>query len=121
MKVTLDIPEELVRQLTPWRDQMPQILERGLRAVSTGKQDGYSGVAEILEFLAGLPTPEETIALRPSPALQSRISELLTKNRSDGLTPGEEQEWRQYEYLTHLVRIAKAKAYIRLQTAGLRP
>lgn len=118
MEITLDIPQELAMELTPWRDQMPQILARGLRVVKAGKQEGYSDIAEILEFLAGLPTPEETIALRPSPSLQARISELLAKNRTNGLTPDEEQEWEHYEYLEHLVRIAKAKAHLRLQAAA---
>ena len=58
-----------------------------------------------LEFLARLPTPEEIIALRPSQTLQARISALLEKNRTEGLTLAEEQEWEQYQYLEHLERL----------------
>jgi uracil-DNA glycosylase len=68
-----------------------------------------------LEFLATLPTPEEIIALRPSEALQAQISNLLEKNRTQGLTPAEEQVWEQYQYLEHLLRMAKAKAYLKLR------
>lgn len=71
--------------------------------------------AEVLEFLATLPTPEEIIALRPSEALQAQISNLLEKNRTQGLTPAEEQVWEQYQYLEHLIRMAKAKAYLKLK------
>lgn len=71
--------------------------------------------AEVLEFLATLPTPEEIIALRPSEALQAQISNLLEKNRTQGLTPPEEQVWEQYQYLEHLIRMAKAKAYLKLK------
>jgi hypothetical protein len=58
---------------------------------------------------------EEILALRPSPALQAWIDALLEKNRSEGLTPTEKQEWEKYEYWEHLVRMAKAKAYSKLQ------
>jgi uracil-DNA glycosylase len=75
---------------------------------------GFTGAAEVLEFLATLPTPEEIIALRPSEALQAQISNLLEKNRTQGLTPAEEQIWEQYQYLEHLIRMAKAKAYLKL-------
>ncbi|HEY9709875.1 MAG TPA: hypothetical protein V6D48_16845 [Oculatellaceae cyanobacterium] len=71
--------------------------------------------AEVLEFLATLPTPEEIIALRPSEALQAQISNLVEKNRTQGLTPAEEQVWEQYQYLEHLIRMAKAKAYLKLK------
>jgi hypothetical protein len=41
------------------------------------------------------------------------VQELLEKNREEGLTPAEEQEWQQYEYLEHLVRMAKARALLK--------
>ncbi len=78
-------------------------------------QSGFQGVAEALEFLAGLPSPEEILKLRPSEALRSRIAELLEKNRTVALSPAEEQEWSQYEYLEHLVRIAKTKAHLKVK------
>jgi hypothetical protein len=112
--VTFDIPEELALRLDPVRDQLSHILELGLRELSATAQSGFEGTAEVLEFLASLPEPKEIIALRPSPALQARMSELLEKNRTIGLTPEEQQEWEHYQYLEHLVRLAKAKAYAKL-------
>ena len=49
--------------------------------------------------------------LRPSASLQAWLKEILEKNRTTGLTENEQQQWEQYEYLEHLVRMAKAKAY----------
>jgi len=69
---------------------LPEILELGLRELNAAGQSGFQGAAELLEFLAGLPTPEETLALRPSEALQARIAALLEKNQTDGLTANEE-------------------------------
>ena len=113
--VTLELPDELARRLKPIADQLPEILELGLRELNAAGQSGFQGAAELLEFLAGLPTPEETLALHPSEALQERINALLEKSRTQGLAPDEEQDWERYQYLEHLVRIAKAQALLRTQ------
>lgn len=117
MVVTLDIPEELAKRLDSLEDKLPQILELGLRELDAAAQLDFEGAADLLEFLASLPTPEEIIALRPSDALQTRISALLEKNRTERLTDAEEQEWDQYQYLEHLVRMAKAKAHLKLKSS----
>ena len=57
-----------------------------------------------------LPNPEEILALRPSQDLQNKIDEFLEKNRLEGLNESEEQIWASYEFIEHLVRIAKAEA-----------
>ncbi len=87
----------------------------GLRELNAAGQSTFEGGAEVLEFLVGLPAPEEIIALRASERLQSRIRELLEKNRTQSLTPEEEKEWEHYQYLEHLVRMAKTKAYMKLR------
>ena len=69
----------------------------------------------LLELLAKLPSPEEVLALRASPALQHRVSALLEKNRTVGLSPAEEDEWQRYQYVEHLVQLAKAKAALKLK------
>ena len=115
--ITLDIPEDLAQRLHPMADRLLHILELGLRELNAANQPGFTGAAEVLEFLAGLPTPEEILELHPSDALKERVSALLDKNRTEGLTAEEEQEWERYEYIEHLVRIAKAKAYMKLHAA----
>ncbi|BAZ16305.1 hypothetical protein NIES4071_81810 [Calothrix sp. NIES-4071] len=114
MEFTLNIPEELAIRLNLVGDKLPQVIELGLRELNASSQTGLSGVTQILEFLAQLPTPEEILALRPSEELQVQIDALLEKNCNCGLTLEEEQMWKQYEYLEHLVRIAKAKALLKL-------
>lgn len=111
--VTVELPRDLAQRLQPLSDRLPDILEMGLREWQAAGQPGFQGTAEILELLATLPTPEEILALRPSEAFQSRVEELLEKNREEGLTSAEEQEWQQYEYLEHLVRLAKARALLK--------
>lgn len=115
MQITLDISEELVSQLSSLEDKVSQILELGLREFNATSETGFAGLAEVLEFLASLPTPEEIVALRPSAALQNQIEALLEKSRNSSLTATEEQMWQQYQYLEHLVRMAKAKAYLKMK------
>ena len=117
MVLTLDVSDELAAQLRGHEDELPRILEIGLRELSAGRLRGFPGVAEVLETLASLPTPEEVLALRPSASLQERSDSLLEKNRTEGLSMEEEREWEKYRYLEHLVRLAKAKAKGRLAAA----
>jgi hypothetical protein len=114
--ITLNLPDDLVERLRAVADRLPRILELGLMQLEASSQGGFGSVSDVMEFLAGLPTPKEILALRPAPVLRDRMSELLEKNRTTGLSATEEEEWRRYEYLEHLVRIAKTKAAIKLQT-----
>lgn len=115
MQIRVDIPDELALRLSPLQDQLPQILELGLREWNAMGQSGFSGLAEVLEFLANLPASEEILALQPSEMLQQQVEQLLEKNRTIGLTADEERSWQQYEYVEHLVRMAKAKALLKLK------
>jgi hypothetical protein len=112
--ITIQIPDELASRLRQRSAEIPQILELGLREVEAQGQLQFDGAADVLEFLAGLPSPDEVLALRPSALLQSHIDALLEKSRAEGLTVAEEEDWRQIESLEHLVRMAKAKAVQRL-------
>lgn len=112
--ITIQIPDELAGRLHSRSAEIPRLLELGLRELEAEGQLGFDGAADVLEFLAGLPSPEEVLALRPSSALQSRIETLLDKNRTEGLSPTEEEEWQRIESLEHLVRMSKATAQQRL-------
>lgn len=115
MQLTIDLPENLANSLKSNKQNLPQIFEVGLREFRASSSIGYKNVADVLEFLAGLPSPKEILELRPSEDLQTRIGELLEKNRSEGLDETEEKLWASYEFIEHLVRIAKAKALKQLK------
>ena len=119
MEVTFELPDEVVTELQSYRDKLPQIIALGLREFNAIPQEGFSGMAEVWEFLASLPTESAIIALRPSEALQTQLSLLLEKNRTVGLTATEEQLWQHYQYLEHIVRMAKARAFLKLKKAGV--
>jgi hypothetical protein len=117
MEITLRVPDELAIRLRAVENELPQVLELGIREWHARGEAGFSGIAGVLETLASLPTPEEVLALRPSPALQERIEDLLDKNRNGGLSQEEQREWEQYQYVEHLVRLAKARAALKLKSA----
>jgi hypothetical protein len=115
MQITFDLPDEVVAQLNLFQDKLPSIIELGMRELNALEQVGFSGLTEVVEFLASLPTPEAIVALRPSETLQTQISNLLEKNRTVGLTPEDEKIWQGYQYLEHIVRMAKARAFLKLK------
>ena len=112
----LHIPDDLAERLAGREHQIREILELGLRELSA--DPGFPGVAPVLELLATQPSPQEILDLRPSEQLQQRIDQLLEKSRAGPLTPAEESEWDRYEYIEHLVRLAKAAAQSKLRTSS---
>ena len=114
MKITMDIPDDLAARLRD-REDHTEIIELGLRKIDANTHSTFEDASDILEKLIALPSAEEIIKLRPSDRLQKRIDALLKKNRTEGLEPEEEREWTHYEYLEHLVRLAKANAALKLK------
>ena len=115
MEISLTIPDDLLSRLLPHKHQLVRILSLGLREIEAKPSGSFTGLADVLEFLAGLPTPEETLHLRPSPKMQARLDELLEKQRVAGLNEEEEKSWQEYQYVEHLVRTAKLNALKRRQ------
>src|SRR5271166_3572745 len=109
MDLTLTVPDELATRLRAVEARLPEILELGLREWLPSSP-GYAGLGDVLETLARLPSPEEVLGLSPATHLQDRIEELLAKNRAGGFSAEEQREWERYEYIEHLVRLAKARA-----------
>ena len=116
--ITLSLPDDLASQIRAQEQQLPKILELGLRELNAGAQSGFDGAADVLELLAALPTPEEILNLRPSLRLSARLTELIEKSRAGEMTPVDEEEWERYEYLEHLVRMAKAAAQLKLANSA---
>ena len=70
---------------------------------------------EVINFIASGTSPETVIAFSPSQATQNRVSELLNKERNEGLTIEEKSEFDHYVMIEHLMRLAKARARQLLQ------
>lgn len=69
---------------------------------------------EIIDFMAAGYSPADIIAFRPSSEAQERVSQLLGKEKTVGLTEEESEELAHYLQIEHLMCLAKAKARLYL-------
>ena len=52
MLITVDVPNNLGLRLDPFKTQLPELLELGLREMNTPSESNFHSLNEILEFLA---------------------------------------------------------------------
>jgi hypothetical protein len=120
MQMTIEIPDELARQLEPERGRLADILRRGLKRSGLPEEEvgGCAMAEEVLTFLARGPGPEEIVAFRPSETSVEQIRELLDKNRRGVLSPQEEAEMDYIGTLNNLFSLIKAHARQRLRAGS---
>ncbi|MFQ5856886.1 MAG: hypothetical protein ACE5LU_14830 [Anaerolineae bacterium] len=114
MEITIQVSDDLAQQLQRFQDRLPEVLERGLRELLAERSGQFQDESAIMELLTSQPTPERVLAIRPSPGLQARVSELLSRGKQEELSRQEEIELERCLMLEHLVRLAKAHAYKQL-------
>ncbi len=69
---------------------------------------------EFVEFLASGSTPRELIDFQPSEQTRAKVSDLIRRQKSAALSPDEASELNCYLQLEHIMRLAKARARLRL-------
>ncbi len=119
-ELTIQISDELAQRLEPLQNRLPELLWQLLDVanlpsisqltVKAETTDIPAVYQEVLDFLIKRPTPEEIIAFKVSSQAQTRLSELLEKNRSVTLNPMELAELDVYEQLEHMIILLKARA-----------
>jgi hypothetical protein len=110
--VTIPISETMEKQVKQFRNRLPEALERGLRDLMAEQSGAFQDEAAIIELLTSRPTPEQVLAIKPSPELQARASELLSRSKNGESSSREEAELERMLTLEHFVRMAKAQAYL---------
>jgi hypothetical protein len=115
--ITLEVPDELAARLAPVRDRLPKLLSIALDLLPantplavSGREAAHPAFNEMIDFLAGGPTPEQIAAFKVSPSTQARLEELLEKNSEDGLTDEEAAELDVFEQINHILLLLKARA-----------
>ena len=73
--------------------------------------------AEVIDFLASTPTPEQIVAFKPSDQLEQRLSYLLEQNRQDVLTAEERNELDEFLRMNHFMNMLKIRARQKLAEA----
>ena len=117
MTLTLNLPDELAAFLPKKDSDLAAVIVAGLRRLRGSHQGEVQQFSDVSDVLAGLPSPSEVLALRPSAMLSERTEILLNKSRESGLSVDEQTEWDEIMHVEHLVRVAKAKAAAKLKAA----
>ena len=122
-ELTIQISDELAQRLEPLQNRLPELLWQLLdvanlptnisKTVQTEPTDIPLVYQEVLDFLIKRPTPEDIIVFKVSPQAQSRLEELLERNRSATLNSMELAELDVYEQLEHMMILLKARAFKR--------
>ncbi len=102
--LTIEIPDDLMEQIAPIQDQLPELLRRCLQPPALSAQ----AYRYILDFLASQPTAEAIATFRPTSEMQNRLRYLVNREQEGILTPEEAQELNDYEHIEHLIVLLKA-------------
>ncbi|PZD70254.1 hypothetical protein C1752_14867 [Acaryochloris thomasi RCC1774] len=102
--LTIEIPDDLMEQVAPIRDQIPELLRRCLQPATLSAQV----YRYILDFLASQPTPDQIADFRPTTEMQQRLTYLLDRNAAETITSEECQELDEYEQIEHLIILLKS-------------
>lgn len=70
---------------------------------------------EIIDFIAAGTTPLNLVAFHPSQATKQRVQDLVSREKTEGLTAEETAELNHYLQIEHLMRLAKARAHYYLK------
>ena len=106
VQMTLNVPEKLAERLEPLGAWLPTVLELTLVGCKTV---AAATAAEVIEFLAQDPTPEDVLAYRASERSQRRLQRLLTLNSAAQLGEEEQQELDELQHIEHIIVMLKAQ------------
>ena len=115
MQITVEVSDDLGRQLQQFSARLNEVIERGLQELLSEQSGNFVDEKQIMALLVSQPTPEQVLAIRPSPEFQTRVSELLAQNKAGILPAKGEAELERYLTIEHLVRLAKAHAFKQLR------
>jgi hypothetical protein len=118
MQITLDLPDNLAQKLQLLGDRLPAALDQAFQGFLLDETKLGQGERQIIDLLASQASPEAILAIRPSASLQARVSELLERSKTDGLSREEAAEFDRYMLLEHWVRMAKINARKHLKAAA---
>ena len=115
MQMTIEIPEQLAKQLEAERERLAEIIARGLRRTWSGSSTLRR---EVISFLARRPAEDEIIKFRPSERASARAQELLRLNREGALTLEDEAELDELCEVDRFVSLIKAEVLARRAAAA---
>jgi hypothetical protein len=126
-QLTIEIPDELAQRLAPFQNQLSEIFARLINAslhdeatsnndLSTNSSSVSPTYLEVIDFLVNRPTSEQIANFKVSERSQTRLQELLQKNRDITLIPSEIAELNLYEQLDALMTMLKVRAFAAIRS-----
>ncbi|KHG42459.1 MAG: hypothetical protein HEQ20_09220 [Aphanizomenon flos-aquae KM1D3_PB] len=116
-QLTIQVPDELANRLQPILHRLPELLLQLLETHTpetltlNTSSDTANTYTEVLDFLIKQPTPEQIAKFKVSTQAQTRLEDLLEKNRMGTISKAENSELDTYEQLDQLMILLKARAY----------
>lgn len=65
---------------------------------------------EIIDFIAAGTSPQSVVTFQPSDTMKKRVADLITQEKTIGLSSDEKSELEHYLQLEHIMRLAKVRA-----------
>jgi hypothetical protein len=120
VQVTIDIPEDLAKQVESEREKLAEIIRLGLNehAWLEHEVENCALAEEMVSFFALNPSTTDIVAFRPSEASVARGRELLAKNRDNSLTLEERHELESFARLNRFFMELKARMRRQLASAS---
>jgi hypothetical protein len=128
-QITIEVSDELAQRLEPFQSQLSELFTRliATNLPSQLESDVHSSPStpveptptylEFLDFLVSGPTSEQILTFKVSDQSQTRLRDLLQKNRDASLNPVETAELDLYEQLDALVSLLKVRAHAASKTS----
>lgn len=121
--VTIELPEPIYQKFAARSQQTRRSVEEELitafavdiPTIPFTKATETKAYEEVLDFLASGPSPDQILNFQLSTEARQRASELLQKDREDGLATEETQELDFYVELGDFLGILRAKAQLHAQ------
>lgn len=113
--ITLEVPDEVAKQLDPLRPRLPALLLTAIELADTEHlspsvfPDKHLLLEETVDLFTSRPTPAQVLAFKFSPEAQDRLQELEDKNREETLDADERAEMELYSQINHLMILIKAR------------
>lgn len=109
--MTMQVPEELAKQIRPIRNWLPTIIELSLIRFKTLATIPAS---EVIEFLSSNPSSQEVINYQASEQTQTRLQRLLALNEAGMLSKLEHVELDELQKLEHVIIMLKSRTAAQL-------
>jgi deoxyadenosine/deoxycytidine kinase len=110
--ITLEVPDSLAPKFAAFGNRLPDILAQTVDLFSSKNSStkAFPVYEAMMDFLASGPSPEKIIAHHFSADLQTRLEELLNRNREGEITTEELAELDAFEQVNDVMSSLKLRA-----------